>query len=311
MFNAVGPRRRGALLRAPGTAIVGAAGWEERMKLLRFGEKGRERPGLVDREGRIRDLSGHTSDIAGEALTESGLAHLREIDPSALPLAPAGARLGPCVGGVGKIVCIGRNYREHARETGSEAPTEPVLFMKATSAIAGPNDPVPMPRESDKLDWEVELGVVIVARAKYVSQADALRHVAGYCVVNDVSERTFQRDRGGQWTKGKSCDGFGPLGPWLVTRDEVPDPQNLHLWLEVDGRRFQDGSTADMIFPVAHLVAYISGFMSLHPGDVISTGTPAGVGLGQKPPIFLKVGQRMRLGIDGLGEQSQVVIADG
>jgi 2-keto-4-pentenoate hydratase/2-oxohepta-3-ene-1,7-dioic acid hydratase in catechol pathway len=277
------------------------------MKLVRFGDNGHEKPGLVDQDGVIRDLSGVIADIGGEALSDTSLRRLRRLDPATLPLAPANARLGPCVAGVGKFMCVGLNYRDHARETGATAPSEPVLFMKATSAIAGPNDPVPMPRGSTKMDWEVELGVVIGERAKHVAPGEALAHVAGYCVINDLSERAFQLEGTGQWTKGKSCDGFGPIGPWLVTRDEIPDPQALKLWLDVDERRLQESSTAEMIFGVADLVSYISRFMSLHPGDVISTGTPAGVGLGLKPPQFLRPGQRMRLGIEGLGEQSQVV----
>jgi 2-keto-4-pentenoate hydratase/2-oxohepta-3-ene-1,7-dioic acid hydratase in catechol pathway len=277
------------------------------MKLVRFGAVGNEKPGLMDSAGRIRDLSAVVPDISGEALSDAALARMRQIDPATLPLAPADVRLGPCVAGVEKFICVGLNYRDHARETGATPPSEPVLFMKATSAITGPNDPVPMPRGSTKMDWEVELGVVIGARAKHVAPADALGCVAGYCVVNDLSERAFQLEGTGQWTKGKSCDAFGPIGPWLATRDEIPDPQALKLWLDVDGRKLQDSSTAEMIFGVAELVSYISRFMSLHPADIISTGTPAGVGLGLKPPQFLHPGQSMRLGIEGLGEQSQVV----
>lgn len=280
------------------------------MKLVRFGEKNAERPGVIDDDGRVRDLSGIISDIAGDALSDAGIGRLRATDLANLPLAPEGARLGACVAGVGKFICVGLNYRDHARESGMTPPREPVLFMKATSALAGPNDPAPMPRGATKMDWEVELGIVIGTRAKHVAVADALNYVAGYCLTNDLSERTFQLEGTGQWTKGKSCDGFGPIGPWLVTRDEIPDPQNVRLWLEVDGHRFQDGSTAEMIFGVAELVSYISRFMSLMPGDIISSGTPAGVGLGQKPPSFLRVGQRMRLGADGLGEQEQIVVAD-
>jgi ureidoglycolate lyase len=281
------------------------------MKLVRFGEKGREKPGVLDGNGRVRDVSAHATDIAGDVLGDIGLARLRALDLQSLPLAPEGVRLGPCVAGVGKFMCIGRNYAEHARETGNVAPEEPTLFMKATSALAGPHDNAPLPRGSLKMDWEVELGVVIGTRAKHVSEADALACVAGYCVVNDYSERAFQLDGTGQWTKGKSCDGFGPIGPWLVTRDEIADPQNLKLWLEVDGHRYQDGTTADMISGVAKLVSFLSGFFSLMPGDIISTGTPAGVGLGQKPPVFLRVGQSVRLGVDGLGEQRQTIVEEG
>ena len=279
------------------------------MKLLRYGDPGRERPGLVDADGRIRDLSSVVPDIAGATLLPENLAKLRDTDASGLPEVPGNPRIGPCVGSVGKIVCVGLNYSDHAAESGLPVPDEPVLFMKATSAICGPYDDVEIPRGSEKTDWEVELGIVIGRPAKYVSQDQALSHVAGYCVVNDVSERTFQIERGGQWDKGKGHDTFGPLGPWLVTADEVPDPQDLHMWLEVDGKRYQDGSTRTMIFGVAHLVSYISQFMSLQPGDVISTGTPPGVGLGQKPPLYLKPGQTMRLGIAGLGEQRQTTVA--
>src|SRR4051812_15454554 len=278
------------------------------MKLARYGEPGQERPALVDRGGKLRDLGGVVPDIAGRHLLPASLDRLKALDPAALPLVPGDPRIGPCVGGVGKVVCVGLNYSDHAAESGLPVPTEPVLFMKATSAICGPNDDVEIPRGSEKTDWEVELGVVIGTPAKYVGEVDALAHVAGYCVVNDVSERAFQIERGGQWDKGKGCDTFGPIGPWLVTTDEVPDPQNLHMWLEVDGRRYQDGSTRTMIFGVAHLVSYISQFMSLQPGDVISTGTPPGVGLGQKPPVYLRAGQTMRLGIEGLGEQRQTTV---
>ncbi|MES1158402.1 MAG: fumarylacetoacetate hydrolase family protein [Terricaulis silvestris] len=280
------------------------------MKLVRFGEKGAEKPGLLDAEGRVRDLSGIVADIGGAVLSDAGLAAIRALKADALPLAPADARFGACVAGVGKFICVGLNYRDHARETGATPPVEPVLFMKAASALAGPNDPVPLPRGSEKMDWEVELGVVIGTRAKHVSPAEALNHVAGYCVSNDLSERGFQLEGTGQWTKGKSCDGFGPIGPWLVTRDEIPDPQKLRLWLEVDGVKRQDGTTSDMIFGIAELVSYISRFMSLMPGDVISTGTPAGVAMGLKPPQFLRLGQRMRIGIEGLGEQNQIVVAE-
>ena len=279
------------------------------MKLLRYGDPGRERPGLVDADGRIRDLSSVVPDIAGATLLPENLAKLRDIDPFGLPEVTGSPRIGPCVGAVGKIVCVGLNYSDHAAESGLPVPDEPVLFMKATSAICGPYDNVEIPRGSEKTDWEVELGIVIGRLAKYVSPDQALSHVAGYCVVNDVSERTFQIERGGQWDKGKGHDTFGPLGPWLVTTDEVLDPQDLHMWLEVDGKRYQDGSTRTMIFGVAHLVSYISQFMSLQSGDVISTGTPPGVGLGQKPPLYLKPGQTMRLGIAGLGEQRQTTVA--
>ena len=279
------------------------------MKLLRYGDAGRERPGLLDEGGRIRDLSSVIPDIAGDTLLPENLARLRDTDGSGLPEVPGNPRIGPCVGSVGKIVCVGLNYSDHAAESGLPVPDQPVLFMKATSAICGPYDNVEIPRGAEKTDWEVELGIVIGRPAKYVSQDQALSHVAGYCVVNDVSERAFQIERGVQWDKGKGHDTFGPLGPWLVTTDEVPDPQDLHMWLEVDGKRYQDGSTRTMIFGVAHLVSYISQFMSLQPGDVISTGTPPGVGLGQKPPLYLKPGQTMRLGIAGLGEQRQTTVA--
>ena len=278
------------------------------MKLVRFGARGAERPGLVDSDGTIRDLSGVVADIGGATLLPENLAKLKAVDAASLPKAPAGSRIGPCVGSIGKFICIGLNYSDHAAETGSPIPSEPIIFMKATSAVIGPNDAVEIPRGSKKTDWEVELGIVIGKPAKYVSEADALSHVAGYCVVNDVSEREFQIERGGTWDKGKGCDTFGPTGPWLVTADEVKDPQNLKMWLEVDGKRYQDGSTATMIFGVAKLVSYVSQFMSLQPGDVISTGTPPGVGLGQKPPVFLRAGQTMRLGIEGLGEQSQTTV---
>jgi ureidoglycolate lyase len=281
------------------------------MKLVRYGSKGQEKPGIIDGSGRLRDLSGIVDDIAGATLSAQGLEKLKALDASRLPEARA-ERLGACVGKVGKFICIGLNYADHARESGQEPPKEPVLFMKATSAICGPNDDVIIPRNSKKTDWEVELGVVIGKEARYVERKDALSHVAGYCVVNDLSEREFQLERSGQWVKGKSADTFGPIGPWLVTREEIADPQALSMWLEVDGHRYQNGSTATMIFGVAQLVSYISHFMSLQPGDIISTGTPPGVGLGQKPqPIYLKPGQTMRLGIDGLGEQRQRVVAAG
>ncbi|MGJ7042424.1 ureidoglycolate lyase [Shinella sp. BE166] len=279
------------------------------MKLLRYGSHGAEKPGLLDSEGRVRDLSGHVDDIAGGVLTNEGIARLAAIDPASLPLAADPGRMGPCVARVGKFICVGLNYADHAAETGAEIPKEPILFMKATSAITGPNDNVIIPRNSVKTDWEVELGVVIVHEARYVSEADAMKHVAGYCLINDVSERAFQAERGGQWTKGKSADSFGPIGPWMVTRDEIADPQNLGMWLTVDGVSRQNGSTRTMVFGVAFLVHYISQFMSLQPGDIISTGTPPGVGLGIKPePIYLKAGQTIRLGIEGLGEQQQLTV---
>ncbi|MCZ8152218.1 MAG: fumarylacetoacetate hydrolase family protein [Rhodobacteraceae bacterium] len=278
------------------------------MKLLRVGQPGAEVPAIVDAAGRIRSLQGIVPDIAGATLTPDGLARLRAIDPATLPELPADARIGPCVGQVGKFICIGLNYADHAAESNLPVPKEPVIFLKANSAIVGPNDDVLIPRGSQKTDWEVELGVVIGKPASYVSEAEAMDHVAGYCVINDVSEREFQIERGGTWDKGKGCDTFGPLGPWMVTADEVPDPQNLGMWLEVDGHRYQNGSTKTMVFGVRHLVHYVSQFMTLHPGDVISTGTPPGVGMGQKPaPVYLKGGEVIRLGIEGLGEQRQKV----
>ena len=282
------------------------------MKLMRYGPIGAEKPALVDADGKVRDLSEHVDDIAGEVLTPGGLGRIAALDPKTLPLVADPGRIGPCVGRVGKFICIGLNYADHAAETGAQPPKEPILFMKATSAICGPNDDVIIPRNSRKTDWEVELGVVIGKEARYVSQDEAMDHVAGYCVINDVSEREFQAERGGQWVKGKSADSFGPIGPWLVTKDEVADPQNLKLWLSVDGEMRQDGSTRTMIFGVKHLVHYISQFMSLQPGDIISTGTPPGVGLGMKPePVFLKPGQAMKLGVEGLGEQTQTTVAAG
>lgn len=276
------------------------------MKLIRYGAVGQERPGLIDAQGRMRDLSAHVPDIAGAALSPQSLARLAAIDPASLPLVDGSPRIGACVGGVGKMICVGLNYSDHAAESNMPIPTEPVLFMKATSAIVGPNDDVEIPPRAEKVDWEVELGVVIGKTARYVSRADALDYVAGYCIVNDVSERAYQLERGGQWDKGKGCDTFGPMGPWLVTRDEVPDAQALEMWLDVDGKRYQQGNTRTMIFDVPTVVSYISQFMSLQPGDVISTGTPPGVGLGQKPhPVYLTAGQTMRLGISGLGEQQQ------
>jgi ureidoglycolate lyase len=276
------------------------------MKLLRLGAKGAEKPALLAEDGSYRDLSAVVPDLAGWALTPEGLAKIRAADWKSLPVLDQNLRIGPCVGQVGKFMCIGLNYADHAAETGAAIPAEPILFMKATSAIIGPNDDVILPKNTLKPDWEVELGVIIGKTAHYIEEKDALSHVAGYCVINDLSERHFQTERGGQWTKGKSCDTFGPIGPYLVTADEVPDPQNLKMWLEVDGHRYQNGSTRTMIFGVAHVVAYLSQFMSLHPGDVISTGTPPGVGMGIKPePIWLKPNQTMHLGIEGLGEQTQ------
>lgn len=280
------------------------------MKLLRYGAAGAEKPGLIDVDGKIRDLSRVVPDIDGRALSASSLAKLNAVDQATLPLVPGNPRIGPCVGSVGKFICVGLNYADHAAESGMEVPKEPVLFFKATSAICGPYDDVIIPRGSIKSDWEVELGVVIGKEARYLSEDQALDHVAGYCVVNDLSERAFQMERGGQWVKGKSCDTFGPIGPWLVTKDEVPDAQRLGIWLEVDGHRYQNGNTRTMIFNVPFIVSYISQFMSLQPGDIISTGTPPGVGLGIKPePVYLKAGQTMRLGIDGLGEQFQHTIS--
>jgi 2-keto-4-pentenoate hydratase/2-oxohepta-3-ene-1,7-dioic acid hydratase in catechol pathway len=280
------------------------------MKLLRHGPLGAEKPGLLAADGSMRDLSGVVPDIAGAVLSDTGLAAIRAVDPMSLPLVPMSTRLGACVGGTGKLISIGMNYSDHAAETGAKVPPEPIIFMKATSAICGPNDPIIIPRTSEKTDWEVELAVIIGTKAKYVSEADALNYVAGYAVANDVSERAFQLERSGQWTKGKSCDNFGQLGPWLVTRDEVADPQNLAMWLTVNGTKMQNGSTTTMVYGVAYLVSYLSQFMTLHPGDVISTGTPPGVGLGMKPPRFLKPGEVVELGIAGLGQQRQDVIAD-
>jgi len=277
------------------------------MKLLRYGESGREKPGMLDAQGRIRDLSSIVDDIALDALSAQGLARLRAIDPASLPLVEQTVRYGACVARVGKFICIGLNYADHAAETGAAIPEEPIIFLKATSAICGPNDKVLKPRGSTKLDWEVELGIVIGEHTSYVPEDRALDHIAGYCVINDVSERNFQIERGGQWDKGKGCDTFGPIGPWLVTRDEAGDVGDLKMWLDVNGRRYQNGSTKTMIFKPAFLVHYVSQFMSLQPGDVISTGTPPGVGLGQKPPVYLNAGDRMELGIEGLGAQRQVV----
>jgi 2-keto-4-pentenoate hydratase/2-oxohepta-3-ene-1,7-dioic acid hydratase in catechol pathway len=278
------------------------------MKLVRYGKAGGERPAMVDVDGGLRDLAGVVGDITGTELVAESLAELRKINPKELPLISGTPRIGACVGGVGKFICIGLNYSDHAAESGMAVPAEPVVFMKATSAICGPYDEVMIPHGSEKTDWEVELGVVIGKEARYVTEQDALSHVAGYCVVNDVSERAFQLEGTGQWVKGKSADTFGPIGPWLVTADEVGDPQNLGLWLEVNGKRYQDGSTATMVFGVAYLVSYLSRFMSLQPGDIISTGTPPGVGLGQKPPVYLRPGDVIRLGVEGLGEQRQTVV---
>jgi 2-keto-4-pentenoate hydratase/2-oxohepta-3-ene-1,7-dioic acid hydratase in catechol pathway len=275
------------------------------MKLMRIGPKGAERPAMLAEDGTYRDLSGLIPDLSGPSLGHDTLARLADLSPATLPVLPADSRIGPCVGHIGKFICVGLNYADHAAESGMAVPDEPVLFMKATSAIVGPHDDVVIPEVSQKTDWEVELGIVIGTEARNVPESKALDHVAGYCVVNDLSERAWQLERGGQWVKGKSADTFGPIGPWLVTRDEVPDPQNLHLWLEVDGHRYQDGSTRTMVFGAAMLVSYISRFMSLQPGDVISTGTPPGVGMGQKPPVFLRRGQTIRLGIGGVGEQCQ------
>jgi 2-keto-4-pentenoate hydratase/2-oxohepta-3-ene-1,7-dioic acid hydratase in catechol pathway len=280
------------------------------MKLLRWGEAGAERPGMLDAEGVARDLTGLVPDVSGAVLSDAGLAMLRGVDASALPKVPMGARLGPCVGGTGKFICIGLNYADHAAESGMAVPPEPVIFMKATSAICGPNDPIIIPRGSQKTDWEVELAVIIGTRAKHVSEANALAHVAGYAVTNDVSERAFQKERSGQWTKGKSCDNFGQIGPWLVTRDEVADPQALGMWLKVNGVSKQNGSTKTMVYGVAHLVSYLSQFFTLYPGDVISTGTPPGVGDGMKPQQFLRAGDVVELGIAGLGSQRQDVVAE-
>lgn len=280
------------------------------MRLLRFGDLGSEKPGMIDTNGVIRDLSGVIPDIAGAVLCDEGMDAIRAVDPASLPVVPADTRLGPCVAGTGKFICIGLNYADHAAESGLDVPPEPIVFMKATSAICGPNDPIIIPRGSEKTDWEVELAVIIGKRAKYVSEAESMDYVAGYAVTNDVSERAFQLERAGQWTKGKSCDNYGQIGPWLVTRDEVADPQNLPMWLTVNGKTMQNGSTTTMVYGVAHLVSYLSQFMSLQPGDVISTGTPPGVGMGQQPQQYLKPGDVVELGISGLGQQRQDVIED-
>jgi 2,4-diketo-3-deoxy-L-fuconate hydrolase len=278
------------------------------MKIVRYGAPGLERPGLIAADESLRDLSDHLHDIVPELLAPERIAKLAETDPLRLPKVPGSPRLGYPVAGVGKIVLIGLNYRDHAAESGLPVPQRPVVFLKATSALSGPTDPVMMPRDASTVDWEVELGIVIGRLARYVEERDALSHVAGYCVMNDVSERTFSEENGGNWTKGKSCDTFGPMGPWLVTKDEVPDPQRLGIWLEVNGTRYQESNTANMVFGVAALISYVSRFMTLRPGDVISSGTPGGVGLGRKPPVFLKPGDLMRLWIDGLGEQRLEVI---
>ncbi len=280
------------------------------MKLLRYGPAGAEKPGMLDREGKLRDLSAHLRDIDASTVSPASLAKLAALDPASLPLVAGSPRLGPCVARPLNFMCIGLNYADHAAETGAAIPKEPIIFLKSLGAYSGPNDDVRIPRGSTKTDWEVELGIVIGSTARYVTEAEAMAHVAGYCVVNDVSEREFQIERGGTWDKGKGCDTFGPTGPWLVTKDEVPDPQNLRLWTEVDGVRMQDGSTKTMIFNVVQIVSYASHFITLHPGDVIATGTPPGVGMGKKPtPIFLKPGQTMRLSVEGLGVQTQRVVA--
>ena len=278
------------------------------MKLCRYGDRGAEKPGMIDAKGQLRDLSAHVADIAGGVLAD--LSVLRRIDPASLPLVAGTPRFGAAVGGIGKFICIGLNYSDHAAESGMTVPPEPVIFAKYTSAVCGPNDPIIIPRGSVKTDWEVELAFVIGKPGKYIAEADAMDHVAGFMVCNDVSERAYQTERSGQWSKGKSSDNFGPIGPWLVTRDEVPDPGNLHMWLEVNGKRMQDGSTATMVYKVPFLVHYLSQFFTLHPGDVVSTGTPPGVGLGMKPPQYLKPGDVVELGIEGLGSQRQVCIAD-
>ncbi|MGV3549794.1 fumarylacetoacetate hydrolase family protein [Rhizobium sp.] len=280
------------------------------MKLMRVGAPGAEKPAILAADGTIRDLSAHVADIGGAAIGPDGLAKIAAIDTASLPVVPADTRIGPCVAGTGKFICIGLNFSDHAAETGATVPPEPIIFMKATSAIVGPNDNVQIPRGSEKTDWEVELAVIIGKTAKYVSEDDALDYVAGYAVSDDVSERAFQTERSGQWTKGKSCDTFGPIGPWLVTKDEIADVQNLKMWLKVNGQTFQDGTSATMVYGVKYLVSYLSQFMSLHPGDVISTGTPPGVGMGQKPPRYLKDGDVVELGIEGLGTQKQLFVQD-
>jgi len=280
------------------------------MKLLRVGPTGQEKPALLAEDGTLRDLSGHIDDLAGDVLAAARLRELAALPIDSLPMIDADTRIGPCVGRIGKFICIGLNYADHAAESGAEVPAEPVVFNKWTSAVCGPDDDVLLPRGSQKTDWEVELGVVIGKGGRYIEEAEAMSHVAGFCVVNDVSEREYQLERCGSWDKGKGCDTFGPLGPWLVTPDEIADPHDLNLWLEVDGKRYQDGSTRTMVYKVPFLISYLSRFMSLQPGDVISTGTPPGVGMGQTPPTYLRAGQTIRLGIDGLGEQRQRVVAD-
>lgn len=280
------------------------------MKLLRYGPAGAEKPGLMDDTGTIRDLSGHVDDIAGDVLGDAGLAKLAAIDPSSLPAVDGNPRMGPCVGNIGKFMCIGLNYSDHAAESGMAVPAEPILFAKFNSAICGPDDDIIQPRSSTKLDWEVELGIVIGTKCKYISEDKALDHVAGFCVINDVSERNFQLEGTGQWVKGKTCDNFGPIGPWMVTKDEAGNPQALDIWLEVNGKRMQDGNTKTMIFSAAHIVSYLSQMMTLYPGDVIATGTPPGVGHGMNPPVYLHPGDKVRVGIQGLGEQNQTVVAD-
>jgi ureidoglycolate lyase len=278
------------------------------MKLLRVGQKGQEKPAVLDAQNNLRDLSSIIDDIAGDVLSDEGLAKLRVLDLTRLPILDSATRIGPCVGKIGKFICIGLNFSDHAAEAGMKLPSQPIVFMKATSAVCGPNDDIEIPRGSEKTDWEVELGIVIGKEAKYIDQANALDYVAGYCLINDVSERTFQLEHEGQWTKGKSHDTFGPIGPWLVTKDEIKDPQTLGMWLEVNGHRFQNGNSNTMVFGVAHVVAYLSKYMTLQPGDVISTGTPPGVGSGQRPQVFLKRGDVVHLGIDGLGEQKQIYV---
>ena len=280
------------------------------MKLVRYGDVGTEQPGLIDADGKLRDLSGHVTDITGAVLGDEALARLKALDPKDLPEVTGNPRLGACVGSIGKYVCIGLNFTDHAEETGNPIPDHPIVFMKANSAISGPNDDIVMPRGSTKTDWEVELGIVIGKAAKYVGEEDALDYVAGYCVCNDVSERTFQMELSGQWTKGKSCDTFGPTGPWMVTKDEIEDVQNLDMWCDVNGKRMQSGNTKTMIFSVANIVSHLSQLFTLHPGDVISTGTPPGVGMGMKPPVYLKAGDEVSLHIQGLGTQTQKVVAD-
>ncbi len=280
------------------------------MKLLRYGPPGQEKPGILDKDNNIRDLSAHIGDLAGDVLLPEGLAKISDIEPGSLPLVNGSPRIGACISQIGKFMCIGLNYADHAAESGHPVPDEPVLFAKATSAVCGPDDDIVMPRGSTKTDWEVELGIIIGKPAKYVSEEDALNHVAGYCVINDVSERALQLEGTGQWVKGKSCDTFGPIGPWLVTTDEITNPQNLGIWLEINGHRYQNGNTRTMVFTAAYIVSYLSNFFTLYPGDVISTGTPPGVGLGLDPPTYLKEGDKIRLGIDGMGEQNQTVVAE-